>query len=285
MKQQHFFSFSLLLFFFLHSTTTLAQPVAAPASPVLPSPPAPPALVPSPPAPPALVPAPPASAPAPAGPTNVTKILEKASGFSLFIRLLKATSTIDQITHQLNDSNNGMTIFAPSDNAFTSLSSGTLNGLNDQQKAALIQFHVIPSYIPISQFQTVSNPLRTNAGDNSRYKYPLNVISYSTSSVNISTGITNSSVTGTVYSDGQLAVYQVDKVLLPYDLFGVKPPAPAPSPSKPNKKSKSGDSDDDSTTPDDAKVDTSAAVSTVSAMAMQNVVVFIVATASAMFCL
>ncbi|KAI9193887.1 hypothetical protein LWI28_001032 [Acer negundo] len=279
MKQQHFFSFSLLsFFFFLHSTTTLAQPVAAPASPIVPSPPAP--------VPPALVPAPPAFAPAPAGPTNVTKVLEKARGFSLFIRLLKSTSAIDQITHQLNDTNNGMTIFAPSDNAFTSLSSGTLNGLNDQQKAALIQFHVIPSYIPITQFQTVSNPLRTNAGDNSRYKYPLNVISYSTSSVNISTGITNSSVTGTVYTDGQLAIYQVDKVLLPYDLFGVKPPAPAPAPSKPNKKSKAGDSDDDSTsTPDDAKVDTSAAVSTVSAVAMQNVVVFIVATASVMFCL
>ena len=197
---------------------------------------------------------------------------------------MKATTTDAQITHQLNETNNGITIFAPSDNAFTSLSSGTLNGLNDQQKVALIQFHVIPSYIPLSQFQTVSNPLRTNAGDNSRYKYPLNVISYSTSSVNISTGITNSSVTGTVYTDGQLAIYQVDKVLLPYDLFGVKPPAPAPAPSKPNKKSKAGDSDDDSTTPDDAKVDTSATV-TVNAMAMQNVVVFIIATASAMFCL
>ncbi|KAK4849702.1 hypothetical protein QYF36_000044 [Acer negundo] len=276
MKQQHFFSFSLLLFFFLHSTTTLAQPVAAPASPIIPSPPAP--------VPPALVPAPPALAPAPAGPTNVTKVLEKASGFSLFIRLLKATTTDAQITHQLNDTNNGMTIFAPSDNAFTSLSSGTLNGLNDQQKVALIQFHVIPSYIPITQFQTVSNPLRTTAGDNSQYKYPLNVTSYSTSSVNISTGITNSSVTGTVYTDGQLAIYQVDKVLLPYDLFGVKPPAPAPSPSKPNKKGKAGDSDDDSS-PDDAKVGTSAAVSTVSSMAMQNVVVFIAATASAVFCL
>ncbi|KAI9196108.1 hypothetical protein LWI28_021071 [Acer negundo] len=254
MKQQHFFSFSLLsFFFFLHSTTTLAQPVAAPASPIVPSPPAP--------VPPALVPAPPAFAPAPAGPTNVTKVLEKARGFSLFIRLLKSTSAIDQITHQLNDTNNGMTIFAPSDNAFTSLSSGTLNGLNDQQKAALIQFHVIPSYIPITQFQTHQLSQHINRHH-------------------------NSSVTGTVYTDGQLAIYQVDKVLLPYDLFGVKPPAPAPAPSKPNKKSKAGDSDDDSTsTPDDAKVDTSAAVSTVSAVAMQNVVVFIVATASVMFCL
>ncbi|KAL5764098.1 hypothetical protein ACOSQ2_016692 [Xanthoceras sorbifolium] len=277
--KQHFFCFSLLLLSLLHSTTTtIAQPAAAPAAPTLPSPP----TVPSPPA---IVPAPPALAPAPPGPTNVTKILEKASGFSLFIRLLKATSADDQITHQLNDTNNGMTIFAPSDSAFSSLSSGTLNSLNDQQKAALIQFHAIPNYIPISQFQTVSNPLRTNAGDNSRYKYPLNVTSYSTSSVNISTGITNASVTGTVYTDGQLAVYQVDKVLLPYDLFGVKPPAPAPSPSKP-KKSKADDSVDDS--PDDAKVDTSAAMS---AMSMQThvmvVVVFygVIATASAIFCL
>ncbi|KAJ0084681.1 hypothetical protein Patl1_30726 [Pistacia atlantica] len=227
------FHLSPLLIFLLHSTTTLAQPAAAPA---------------------------------PAGPTNVTKILEKAGQFTLLIRLMKATSVADQIDHQLNDSNNGMTLFAPSDNAFSGLSSGTLNSLNDQQKVALIQFHVIPSYITVSQFQTMSNPIRTNAGDSSPYKYPLNVTTFG-NSVNISTGITNTSVSGTVYTDGQLAVYQVDKVLLPWDLFGAKPPAPAPAPAKPKKKA--GSADD---TPDDTTLATSGASSL--KVTVQNVVVF-----------
>ncbi|KAJ4726007.1 Fasciclin-like arabinogalactan protein [Melia azedarach] len=223
-QQQHFLPFSVVvLLFLLHCTTTLAQPAAAPAPP---------------------------------GPTNVTKILEKAGQFTLFIRLLKATSVSDQIDHQLNDTNNGMTLFAPTDNAFSSLSSGTLNSLNDQQKVALIQFHVIPTYIALSQFQTVSNPLRTNAGDSSRYKYPLNVTTFG-NSVNVSSGITNTSVSGSVYSDGQLAVYQVDKVLLPWDLFGAKPPAPAPAPAKPKKRKADAVAD----APEDAKVDNSSATS------------------------
>ncbi|MGV7927256.1 fasciclin domain-containing protein, partial [Mycobacterium kansasii] len=71
----------------------------------------------------------------------------------------------DQINTQLNNTNNGMTLFAPTDNSFSSLKSGTLNSLTDQQKISLIQFHLISSYIPLSQFQTATNPLRTQAGD------------------------------------------------------------------------------------------------------------------------
>ncbi|KAL4326793.1 hypothetical protein AHAS_Ahas13G0035600 [Arachis hypogaea] len=48
----------------------------------------------------------------------------------------------------------------------------------------------------------------------------------------MTTGIVNATVGGTVYTDRQLAVYQVDKVLLPRDFFEAKPPAPAPAPLK-----------------------------------------------------
>ncbi|KAJ0084687.1 hypothetical protein Patl1_30720 [Pistacia atlantica] len=235
MMKQSFFSFSLLLFFLLHCTSTQARP---------------------------------AGAPIPSGPTNVIKILVKAGRFTLFIRLLKSTTVINQIEHQINSTNGRLTIFAPTDGAFSSLSSGTLNSLTDPQKESLIQFHVISSYISLSQFQTVSNPLRTNAGDNSRYRYQLNATAYP-NSVNISTGLTNTSVAAIVYSDGQLAIYQVDKVLLPWEIFGAKPPAtaPAPGPEKPKKDS-----------PDDSKTDAADASGAVSlVMTMQNVVLFGVA--------
>ncbi|XP_044505213.1 fasciclin-like arabinogalactan protein 12 [Mangifera indica] len=257
--KQTFFSF--LLLFLFHCTTSVAQaPIPAPLPPPTPptptaSPPAPPLPTKSPPAAPTKSPpAPlvPAAAPSPSGPTNVTKILEKAKGFSLFIRLLKSTSVADQIEKQLNDSNNGVTIFAPTDGAFSSLSSGVLNSLNDEQKEELIQFHVLSSYIPLSQFQTVSNPLRTNAGDTSKYSFPLNVTAYP-NSVNISTGLTHTSLSGTVYSDGQLAIYQLDKVLLPMNIFGAKPPSPAPSPTK--RKKENNDSTTDDTTAADSSTD------------------------------
>ncbi|KAJ4835405.1 hypothetical protein Tsubulata_044735, partial [Turnera subulata] len=229
-RQQSIFSFSLLLFFHF----TLAQsPAAAPQAPIVAAPPqAPPAPVVQPPA------APPTQvAPVPRrGPTNVTKILEKAGHFSIFIRLLKSTQEENHLFSALNDSSSGITIFAPTDSAFSGLKSGTLNTLSDGDKSELVKFHVVPTFLSTSQFQTVTNPLGTWAGTGSRL--PLNVTSYP-NSVNITTGLTNTSISGTVYTDSQLAIYRVEKVLLPADIFVSKAPAPAPlapAPEKPKKK-------------------------------------------------
>lgn len=84
--------------------------------------------------------------------------------------------------------------------------------------------------------------MRTQAGDDP-YRLGLNVTS-SGNQVNMTTGIVNVTVGGTVYTDHQLAVYQVDKVLLPRDFFVAKPPAPAPAPEK-TKSSKKKSSDND----------------------------------------
>ncbi|KAF8050740.1 hypothetical protein N665_1893s0007 [Sinapis alba] len=193
----------------------------------------------------------PAAAPAPPGPTNVTKILEKAGQFTVFIRLLKSTGVASQLYGQLNNSDNGITIFAPSDSSFSSLKAGTLNSLTDEQQVELVQFHVIPSYVSSSNFQTISNPLRTQAGDSADGHFPLNITT-SGNTVNITSGVTNTTVSGNVYTDGQLAVYQVDKVLLPQQVFDPRPPAPAPAPTvaKSKKKKDDGDSTDDDTPAD-----------------------------------
>ncbi|CAI0542306.1 unnamed protein product [Linum tenue] len=178
--------------------------------------------------------APPASTPA--GPTNVTKILEKAGHFNTFIHLLRSTQEDSHLLTLLNNSNNGATIFAPSDSAFSSLKSGTLNSLSDEAKSELVKFHVVPTFLSSAQFQTVSNPIATEAGSGGRVSF--NLTAYS-DSVNITTGLTNTSVAGNVYADNQLAVYRVDKVLLPVDIFAAKPLAPAPTPAaaeKPKKK-------------------------------------------------
>nr|CAI99883.1 putative cell surface adhesion protein [Zinnia elegans] len=180
-----------------------------------------------------------APAPGPSGPTNITKILEKAGQFTTLIRLMKATQLGDQINTQLNNSNQGMTVFAPTDNAFSSLKPGTLNSLSDQDKVSLLQFHVVPTYLTTSQLQTVSNPLRTQAGDTASNKFPLNVTAAG-NQVNVSTGVVDTPVSNSIYTDGTLAVYQVDKVLLPMSLFGTPAPAPAPEPLK---KKKSGAED------------------------------------------
>lgn len=217
----------------------------------------------------------PAVAPAPPGPTNVTKILEKAGQFTVFIRLLKATGVANQLYGQLNNSDNGITIFAPGDSSFSGLKAGTLNSLTDEQQVELVQFHVIPTYVSSSNFQTISNPLRTQAGDSAEGHFPLNVTT-SGNTVNITTGVTNTTVSGNVYSDGQLAVYQVDKVLLPQQVFDPRPPAPAPAPSVSNSKKKTKEDSDSSD--DDSPADASFASRKVGSV--RNAVSFCVMSAS-----
>ncbi|RVW80256.1 Fasciclin-like arabinogalactan protein 11 [Vitis vinifera] len=104
----------------------------------------------------------------------------------------------------------GFTIFAPTDSAFSDLKTGTLNSFIDQQKLALTKFHIVHSFFTVPQFQTVSNPLHTEAGENSA-EFPLNVIGNGTQ-VNVTTGLVNTTVGSTVYSDGQLAVYEIPQV-------------------------------------------------------------------------
>ncbi|CAA2953293.1 fasciclin-like arabinogalactan protein 11 [Olea europaea var. sylvestris] len=237
--KQFFLTFPLLFsfLFFFQCTPALSQsPAPAPA-------------------PPALVPAPPALSPASSGSTDVTAILGKVGHFATFIRLLKASQLADQLNTQLYKSNQGLTVFAPTDAAFANLKSGTLNSLTDQQKYQLVQFHVLPSFFSVSQFQTASNPLRTQAGG-SDGQFPLNVTTTG-NQVNITTDMVNATVTDTVYTDRQLAVYEVDKVLLPHGLFVPPPPPPtAPLKSKQRPASESTQSND---TPH-VQVDTSSGI-------------------------
>ncbi|OIV92159.1 hypothetical protein TanjilG_18731 [Lupinus angustifolius] len=212
-------------------------------------------------------------APAPAGPTNITQVLEKAGQFTTFIKLLKASQVDDRINAQLNNSNQGLTIFAPTDNAFSSLKPGTLNSITTQEQVQLIQFHILPTLYSISQFQTASNPLHTQAGSSDDGEYPLNVTT-SGNQVNITTGVVDTTVSNTIYSDSQLAVYQVDKVLLPLALFSAPPtaaPAEAPAPTKPKKNVQASDAPSGS----DTSVDASSAVE-LNSLTMKSVT-FIVA--------
>ena len=263
MTKQALFSLSILLLILFHCITTLAQPAAAPTQPA--NAPVQPAKAP---VQPAKAPAQSAKAPTQSaevppvlkGPPDITKILGKAGGFSVFIRLLKSTGVSDQIYGQLNNSNNGFTIFAPTDAAFSNLKPGTINSLSDLQKTQLLQFHILNTVVTLSNFQTLSNPVPTEAGDTSAGEFPLTVITAG-NQVNISTGLVNTTLGGTVYSDNQLEIYQVEKVLLPVDIFDPKAKAKAKSPAEAPTLSKPTNKNDADTPSVATKVDESGAVS------------------------
>lgn len=171
-----------------------------------------------------------APAPAPAGPVNLTGILAKNGQFTTFIRLLNETKVDDQIVNQLNSSTEGLTVFAPTDNAFQTLKAGALNDLNDQEKVQLILYHVLPKYYTLDNLQTVSNPVRTQAAGRDG-PFGLNFTSQG-NQLNVTTGVVETQINNALKQQFPLAVYQVDKVLLPEELFGTKSPTPAPAPEK-----------------------------------------------------
>ena len=138
----------------------------------------------------------------------------------------------------------GITIFAPDDGAFSDLKAGYFNSLSDRQQKALIQFHVLPVYVTSSNFDALSNPVLTLASD-SPTGYQINVTAYG-NSVNISTGVVDATLTGIVYTDKTLAIYHVDKVLIPLDFSKPQPIAPAPALAKAPKADKENSSAEDS---------------------------------------
>ncbi|KAH7548548.1 hypothetical protein JRO89_XS14G0161400 [Xanthoceras sorbifolium] len=102
-----------------------------------------------------------------------------------------------------------MTLFAPTDNAFNNLKAGTLNSLSAQEQVQLVLDQILPKYYKLSDFALVSNLVRTQATGNDGQAFGLNFVSQNNQEM-------------------PLAVYPVDKVLLPNELFGTKPPSASP---------------------------------------------------------
>ncbi|KAL5730533.1 hypothetical protein ACHQM5_003340 [Ranunculus cassubicifolius] len=170
-----------------------------------------------------------APAPAPAGPANLTGILDKAGQFTTFLRLLSSTQVANQIENQLNSSDQGLTVLAPTDNAFSQLKPGTLNGLSTQEQVELVLYHVLPKFYNMAMFETVSNPVRTQSTGEDGGAFGLNFTT-SASQVNVSSGLVSTTLNTALAKEYPLAVYQVDKVLLPLDLFGPHPLSKASPP-------------------------------------------------------
>ncbi|XWS68707.1 hypothetical protein CRYUN_Cryun04dG0114500 [Craigia yunnanensis] len=170
-----------------------------------------------------------APAPASLGPLNFTGILDKNGQYTYFLRLLAETQGGSQIQNQLNGTTEGFTVFAPTDNAFNTLKAGTINSLNQQKKVQLVLYHVLPKYYSLNDLQFVSNPVRTQATGQDGGVFGLNFTGQN-NQLNVSTGVVETQINNALTQQKPLAVYQVDKVLLPAEFSEAKSPAAAPSP-------------------------------------------------------
>ncbi|MCO5568425.1 hypothetical protein L7F22_022124 [Adiantum nelumboides] len=163
-------------------------------------------------------------------PVNISQIISQAGNFSRFISALVATG-VDKVL-QSHDTPPGITIFAPTNAAFDRVGSGTMARLKALQLVALMQFHALVSFYPTEELATANGPQPTLASAGSGGgAYTITLSQNKAGVIIINAGGNNVPIAGTLYSNNPVAVFVIDSVLLPAEIFGAAaaaPPSPLP---------------------------------------------------------
>lgn len=169
----------------------------------------------------------PAPAPAPEF-VNLTHLLSYAGPFHTFLNYLESTKLLETFQNQANNTEEGITIFVPKDEAFSSLKKPSLSNLTNDQLRSVFLFHGLSHFYTLADFKNLSqiSPVTTLAGG----QYTLNFTDVS-GTVYLNSGWTRTKVSSAVHSTDPVSIFQIDKVLLPEAVFGTDiPPMPAPAP-------------------------------------------------------
>lgn len=172
----------------------------------------------------------PAPAPAPAF-VNITQVLVYAGDYTTFVNLLIETQVAQKFQNQANQTQVGISIFAPTNAAFnTPPASILLKNLTEQQKMSLLEYHALNNWQSLDALQHSSqNVTTTFATYNGGGRYQFNITDEQ-GTVEIFTGYDKANITSTLYNEKPCSIFGINAVLLPEDLFGLPAPAPAPSP-------------------------------------------------------
>ncbi|XWS27723.1 hypothetical protein CRYUN_Cryun25bG0005300 [Craigia yunnanensis] len=210
-----------------------------------------------------------AEAPTP-GPSelNITGIMS-AHGCKVFADTLLANS--EAMGTYEDNVNGGLTVFCPLDDPFKAFLPKYKN-LTASRKASFLEFFAVPVYQSLSMLKSNNGLMNTLATDGaSKFDF---TVQNEGEEVTLKTKVNTVKIIGTLLDEEPVAIYTIDKVLMPRELFKAAPtPAPAPAPeeaadapkgSKSKSKSKSAstpESDSPADSPDDDPADDNAAVS------------------------
>lgn len=167
----------------------------------------------------------PAPAPAPAY-VDLADLLSLAGPYGTFLDYLTKTDVIKTFQSQANDTKQGVTVFAPLDSAFAAVDGGALSNLTTDQLRSLMLHHAMPRYHPLSAFTALAA-----ASPVSMFAYKVNVTDHA-GMIGVASGWATAKLVSSVYSTSPVAVYALDSVLLPKEIFPAAPevtPAPAPA--------------------------------------------------------
>ncbi|KAI3854804.1 hypothetical protein MKW92_008818 [Papaver armeniacum] len=165
---------------------------------------------------------------------NITALLEKA-GCKTFSSMLISSGVLKMYESSALDK--GLTLFAPSDEAFKKdvgkPGKPDLTKLSSAEIVTMLQYHAIPGYTPIGTLKTSKDHPISTLATNGAKKFEFSVTTAG-DSVTLNTGVDSSRVAGTIIDETPLCIFTVDDILLPVELFGTSPspsPSLAPEPS------------------------------------------------------
>ncbi|XP_061366046.1 fasciclin-like arabinogalactan protein 1 isoform X2 [Gastrolobium bilobum] len=197
-----------------------------------------------------LLPSAAAEAPTPApSQQNLTAIMSK-HGCKVFADTLSATA--DALSTFTDSLAGGLTVFCPMDDAFKAFLPKYKN-LTAAGKASLLEFHGVPVYLSLDLLKSNNGPENTLATDGAN-KFDFTVQNDG-EQVTLKTKATTAKITDTLIDEQPLAIFAIDKVLLPRELFKAEAPSPSPAPKSKKKKGANAPADSSSDAPADSPDD------------------------------
>ncbi|RCV31736.1 hypothetical protein SETIT_6G202100v2 [Setaria italica] len=138
---------------------------------------------------------------------DLADLLSMASPFQTFLKL----PAKDQ---------SGITIFVPKDSAFASLKKNTLARLTKDQIKSLLLYHTLRKFYSLPELSKLSrrNLVAIFAGS----RYTLNLTD-DIGSITVMSVRSNTKMINALYARAPVAVYEVDKVFLPMQIFKSQP--------------------------------------------------------------
>lgn len=166
-----------------------------------------------------------AAAPTP-GPAavNLTGIMS-AHGCKVFADTLLADGEAKKTFQDSLDG--GLTAFCPLDDAFKAFLPKYKN-LTASGKTSLLEFHGVPVYMSMDMLKSNNGVMNTLATDGAK-KFDFTVQNDG-EEVTLQTKVVTAKITGTLLDEQPVAIYTVDKVLQPRELFKAEAQTPAPAP-------------------------------------------------------
>ncbi|GMI66289.1 FASCICLIN-like arabinogalactan 2 [Hibiscus trionum] len=171
---------------------------------------------------------------APPSELNLTEIMSK-QGCKAFADLLKATDADETFNQNLDA---GLTVFCPTDKVVKDFMPKYKN-LTASKKKSLLLYHGIPVYMNMQVLKTNTGTMNTLATDGvNNFDF---TVDKDDEVVMLDTTVVTAKITGIVKDEEPLIVYNINKVLLPKEIF--KPVETASAP----------DSDEDADAPADSE--------------------------------